>query len=261
MTGNVFGNDTDADMGPNGKSGWTAVLVNASGVPVPTPTRPSPSPATARFRINTANGPLTFYYRIDTGTWTDGSTTADMSADSNIAMVTISVPPPADGTNPVVSIPITVTPTTIWSPNGKKLPVTLSGRATDVGTGIASFQGGSHRRIPAESPDPDEVFTFTVTAPVMNTPALKWNASTGAFSLVVQLTASRLGSDTNGRKYDLRVCATDKAGNMGCGHVGVGDGARQEQVDRDEKERRRPLDSSAAPDFCTAGVMPAKCVP
>ena len=88
----------------------------------------------------------------------------------------------------------------------------------------------------------------------MNTPALKWNASTGAFSLVVQLTASRLGSDTNGRKYDLRVCATDKAGNIGLRTVGVGDGARQEQVDRDEKERRRPLDSSAAPVSCTGDL-------
>ena len=140
-----------------------------------------------------------------------------MSADSNIAMVTISVPPPVDGTSPVVQIPITVTPTTIWSPNGKKLPVTLSGKATDVGTGIASFRVEVIDEYQPNHPDPDEIFTFTVTGPMMNTPTLKWNASTGAFSLVVQLTASRLGSDTNGRKYDLRVCATDKAGNVGCG--------------------------------------------
>ena len=89
MTGNVFGNDTDADMGPNGKSGWTAVLVNASGVPVPKPAGLT-FPGDGTFSYDTANGPITFHYRIDTGTWTDGSTTADMSADSNIAMVTIS---------------------------------------------------------------------------------------------------------------------------------------------------------------------------
>ena len=87
--------------------------------------------------------------------------------------------------------------------------------ATDVGTGIATFRVEVIDEYQQSHPDPDEVFTFTVTAPVMNTQAFKWNASTGAFSLVAQLTASRLASDTNGRKYDLRVCATDKAGNTG----------------------------------------------
>ena len=38
-----------------------------------------------------ANGSRTFYYRIDTGVWTDGAATADMSLDSNVAAVTLTV--------------------------------------------------------------------------------------------------------------------------------------------------------------------------
>src|SRR4029450_4553017 len=37
VSGNVFTDgvaDSDADMGPNGRAGWTAVIVNAAGVPV-----------------------------------------------------------------------------------------------------------------------------------------------------------------------------------------------------------------------------------
>ena len=103
MNGSLFGNDTDTDMGPNGKTRWTAVLVNASGVPVATAPTGLTFSADGTFTYLTANGSFTFYYRIDTGTWTDGTTTADMSADSNVAMVTISVPPPPDSTESVVS--------------------------------------------------------------------------------------------------------------------------------------------------------------
>ncbi len=177
------------------------MLVNASGVPVAAPAGLT-FPADGTFSYNTANGSVTFYYRIDTGTWTDGATTADMSADSNIATVTISVPPPPDVTVPVVSI--TCRPRRrSGRQTAKSCPSRFRARQPMSVAASPAFQRGSHRRIPADRPDPDEVFTFTVTAPVMNTPALKWNASTGAFSLVVQLTASRLGSDTNGRKYDL----------------------------------------------------------
>jgi len=93
ITANLFGNDTDADMGPAGKSRWTAVLVNASGVPI----APPPGltfPGNGSFTYLAVNGPLTFYYRIVTGTWSDGGSAVGMSPDSNVAPVTILPPGP-----------------------------------------------------------------------------------------------------------------------------------------------------------------------
>jgi hypothetical protein len=88
VSGNVFTNDTDADMGPTGTAGWRALLVNASGTPV------APPPgltfrADGSFTRISNGAQLVFYYRIDTGTWTDGVFTADMSPDSNVAKVTV----------------------------------------------------------------------------------------------------------------------------------------------------------------------------
>jgi hypothetical protein len=96
VSGNVFTDgiaDSDADMGPNGRAGWTAVIVNAAGVPVATPAGLT-FPGNGTFSYNTANGPLTFYYLIDTGSWTDGTATESMSADSNVAKVTITLTAP-----------------------------------------------------------------------------------------------------------------------------------------------------------------------
>jgi len=90
IAGNVFDNDTDSDFGPNGKAGWRAVLTNAQGVPVA-------PPAGLTFNANGtlsylgANGSRDIYYRIDTGVWTDGTTTADMSPDSNVVRVRLIV--------------------------------------------------------------------------------------------------------------------------------------------------------------------------
>ena len=206
VTGNVLTNDTDPDIGPNGKNGWSAVLVNSSGVPVPAPTGLTFG-SNGSFSYLTVNGPLTFYYRIDTGLWTDGTNSADMSADSNVALVTISVPPPPDSTKPALA-GLTVTPSTIWSPNGKKLPVTISGRATDTGNGLASISLDVEDEYNLDEPD----VTYAIGAP-----GLTYNPTTGAFSFVVQLTASRLGSDKDGRKYSLTVKATDRQGNVGIG--------------------------------------------
>jgi hypothetical protein len=47
--------------------------------------------ANGTFSYAAASGSLTFYYRIDTGVWTDGGATADTSPDSNVAKVTITV--------------------------------------------------------------------------------------------------------------------------------------------------------------------------
>jgi len=181
--------------------------VNASGVPLATAPTGLTFSADGTFTYLKVNGSLTFYYRIDTGAWTDGTNTADMSADSNVAMVTVTVPPPPDSTKPVVS-GLTLNPLTIWSPNGKKLPVTISGKATDTGSGVASISLDVEDEYNLDEPD----VTYAIGAP-----GLTYNPATGAFSLVVQLTASRLGNDKDGRKYSLTVRATDRQGNVGVG--------------------------------------------
>jgi len=90
ISGNLFANDTDTDFGPGGKTRWRVVIVNASGVPVAAPPGLSVN-ADGTFSYAAANGSRTFYYRIDTGVWTDGAATADMSLDSNVAAVTLTV--------------------------------------------------------------------------------------------------------------------------------------------------------------------------
>ena len=198
---NVFDNDDDPDIGPSGKSNWAAILVDAGGAPiggVPGLTLN----ANGSFTYNTSFGAVTFYYEVDTQKWTDGTT--DMSPDSNVAMVTISIP---DVLAPTITN-LAVSPATIWSPNGKKVAVTLTGIATDTGgSGLASILLDVEDEYNLDEPDGEYIVGVT--------PGLTYNPGTGAFSLTFQLTASRLGSDKNGRVYTLRVQPKDGAGNLG----------------------------------------------
>jgi len=89
IQGSPLDNDTDADMGPAGKSKWRLVIVNASGVPVAAPAGLTINPDGKTFSYNAASGSTSFYYKVDTGKWTDGVT--KMSLDSAPALVTITV--------------------------------------------------------------------------------------------------------------------------------------------------------------------------
>jgi len=128
-----------------------------------------------------------------------------MSDDSNIATVTISLPPPADGTAPVWAS-LTVTPSTIWSPNGKKVSVTVRGTVTDAGSGIASVLLTVKDEYGLDQP-----------AARTLTPASGLTCTAGAkscsFVATYQLTASRKGSDKDGRSYTISALAKDVAGN------------------------------------------------
>jgi hypothetical protein len=86
LVGNLFDNDTDPDLGPAGKSNWTAVDANGSPLAVPGLTFTG---APGAFTYATRNGPVTFSYRVDAGMWTDGVNEAPMSALSNLARVTL----------------------------------------------------------------------------------------------------------------------------------------------------------------------------
>ena len=91
VVGNLFKDDSDIDMGPNDKSNWTAVIVDAFGNPASSPDGLEFLGDAGAFRYDTSAGSVTFYYIIDPGDWTDGTNEAPMSADSNVARVDITL--------------------------------------------------------------------------------------------------------------------------------------------------------------------------
>jgi hypothetical protein len=87
-------------------------------------------------------------------------------------------------------------PGELWPPNGKKVPVTISGQLSDA-AGIASASY-------AVADEYGEVSTGgSVTV-----------AADGSYRFTVMLPASRLGSDLDGRTFAIRVDASDRAGNV-----------------------------------------------
>ena len=106
----------------------------------------------------------------------------------------ITLPPPADSTAPLLT-GLTVTPTLIWSPNGKKVNVTVTGNASDPQSGIAKIVL-------------DVVDEYQLDQPHMEIN----NPATASFTFVVPLTASRNGNDKDGRKFTIIVKAINGAG-------------------------------------------------
>jgi len=83
------------------------------------------------------------------------------------------------------------------------VPVTVSGKATDALSKIAKIQ--IHVRDeygPAAGVDLPPVSVGAQPSPY-------------TFSVTIQLTASRKGSDKDGRRYDVSARAQDSAGNWG----------------------------------------------
>jgi virginiamycin B lyase len=114
---------------------------------------------------------------------------------SNGGIVQISVP---DTTPPIVTLQLT--PKSLWPPNGKMVPVTVSGTITDTGSGV---NAGT-----AAYAVSDEYGKVQPQGAIGLGPG-------GAYSFTVLLQASRLGMDTDGRRYEVTVRATDNAGNGG----------------------------------------------
>ena len=92
-----------------------------------------------------------------------------------------------DRAEPHVSI--SANPSVIWSPNGKMVPVTISGEASDGLSDVWETQ-------------------FTVTDEYGRV-----QPQIHAFGDVIQLEARRYGSDNDGRTYTISVMTTDQAGN------------------------------------------------
>jgi hypothetical protein len=100
-----------------------------------------------------------------------------------------------DVTPPIVTVSSNTA--VMWPPNGKSVPIIVSGRITD-GSGIADGSPAFH-----------VVDEYGAVQPAG---AVSLHAD-GTFSFVVNLEASRQGSDLDGRRYEIIVAATDKAGN------------------------------------------------
>jgi hypothetical protein len=102
-----------------------------------------------------------------------------------------------DTTVPVVTAH--ADPTTLWPPNHKLVPVTVTGHVSDPSGGVP---GLVHYRVIDEYGTVQPSGTARVDA-------------RGNYSFVVDLEASRLGQDKDGRLYTIVVTATDQAGNTG----------------------------------------------
>jgi glycosidase len=105
--------------------------------------------------------------------------------------VNIDLTPPA--------IAVSANPSSLWPPNHKMVPVTISGTITDNLSGVdpstAAFAVS------------DEYGTVQPSGPVNL-------GADGSYSFIILLEASRDGTDKDGRQYTITVSAKDLAGNL-----------------------------------------------
>jgi len=104
----------------------------------------------------------------------------------------------ADTTPPVITL--SATPKVLWPPNGKMVPVTVSGTITDTGSGVNVNSAAYAVK--------DEYGELQPHGAISLGPG-------GNYSLTILLQASRLGTDLDGRRYTVTVRAKDNAGNGG----------------------------------------------
>ncbi len=121
-------------------------------------------------------------------------------SDPNVALLlengACTAPPRPDTTPPGISI--AATPSTLWSPNGKTVPVVVAGTITDADSGVDAST--------ATYTVSDE---YGVVQPNGRVPL----ESSGSYTITVLLEASRRGNDINGRQYIITVRAQDRSGN------------------------------------------------
>jgi hypothetical protein len=138
------------------------------------------------------------------GPLADGSHTFQVRAVANSGNAD---PTPAsftwtvDTTSPVITV--TADPTSLWPANGKLVSITISGEMTDASRLDPSTLAF---RVADEYGELQPTGAFTVD-------------SSGLFSFAVSLEARRLGHDLDGRRYEVIVSASDKAGNAASGSV------------------------------------------
>lgn len=112
--------------------------------------------------------------------------------------------PPIDRTPPVITVH--ADPRTLWPPNGKRVPVEISGKISDSGSGV-------DLSTPTYAVK-DEYGQIHLTGHLALT-------SHGRYFARVLLEASRRKHDKDGRHYTITVSAKDKAGNVGSASTAV----------------------------------------
>jgi uncharacterized lipoprotein YddW (UPF0748 family) len=154
-------------------------------------------------------------YSINGGTWADyagafvlsseGTTTVDYAAVDYAGNVeaTKSFTVMVDKTAPTIQL--SATSHMIWPPNGKMIPVTLSGKASDATSGL--FQVSY-------------VVTDEYGAPLV-IPQRSLAGGNAEWADVLAVEARRPGQDMDGRLYRITATVADQAGNTATASVDV----------------------------------------
>ena len=153
-----------------------------------------------RYWVN--NGPVTVAAGSNASTHISGAGTNSVGLRaldnagniSTLASLAVNI----DLTPPALSI--SASPSSLWPPNGKMVPVTVSGSITDTLSGVDPNS--------AAFAVVDEYGTVQPNGPVSVGPG-------GSYLFTVMLQASRNGNDLDGRQYQITVSAKDLAGNVG----------------------------------------------
>ena len=164
--------------------------------------------------LGNGNGTFQSAVTYDSGGYlADSITVADVNGDGRpdlvVANFSVNFYQPTPGvvtvllnntpfcTTPKV-ITVSTTPASLWPPNGKMVPVVVSGAVTDTGCTVTTV-------------------AYTVTdeyGEVQPSGPLTLGAG-GSYSFTVLLQASRLGTDSDGRLYTISVSASNNAGKTG----------------------------------------------
>jgi hypothetical protein len=157
--------------------------------------------------------PVTF---LSGGAYPGAVVAADINGDAKPDVVAANFCPQVDGCdgrsmgtigvllnntpfcNTPPAITLSATPTSLWPPNEKMMPVTVSGTITDIGCTVTS----------AAYAVTDEYGKVQPGGPVTFGPR-------GTYSFTVLLQASRSGTDRDGRLYTITVSASNNAGKTG----------------------------------------------
>jgi hypothetical protein len=181
---------------PNG-NGWinsSPVTVNLSG------TDSGSGVQQLRYWINKGQVTVVAGSSASTQISGEGTNSVNLRVLDNAGNISslVSQPVNIDLTAPAVNV--SASPSSIWPPNGRMVPVTVSGTITDNLSGVNSST--------AAFAVVDEYGSVRPSGPVTLGPG-------GNYSFTVSLQASRNGNDKDGRQYVITVSAKDFAGNVG----------------------------------------------
>ncbi|HLH30361.1 MAG TPA: hypothetical protein VKY31_04110, partial [Terriglobia bacterium] len=134
----------------------------------------------------------------DAGTIVGAFVGSDFRGHGFIAQIPDTTPP---------TITASANSTTLWPPNDKLIPVTVSGTMKDTGPGATGINTTSATYAVSDN--------YGLVQPNGSIVV----GSDGEYSFVVQLPASRSGTDKSGRQYTIVVRVQDNAGNSGATSV------------------------------------------